>query len=330
MRRREFIVMIACATTASQLYVAHRAASQQSGKVPRVGIFTPAASENSPSIAAFRKAMRDLGYVEGQTVWTDLRVANGDFTALPRLAGELVGIPVDVIVTDTTSATQAASAVTHTVPIVMAATGGNPIALGFAKSMARPGTNVTGSLLRSFELNPKRVELLKQAIPRIGLLAVLANPTSAIGPPGLRATEDAAKVLGIQVAPVEASTPEEVRTLRPDVLSDVDALIVLPEGMFWQNRALIVSLASASRKPAMYPEREYADVGGLIAYGANVPEHFRLAAVYVDRILRRANPADLPIDQSSKLDFVVNLRAAKDLGLTLSADFVSAASEVIE
>lgn len=274
--------------------------------------------------------MRDLGYVEGQNVRFDLRVANGDFTALPGLAAELVSIPVDVIVTDTTSASQAAFGATRTVPIVMAATGGDPVVLGFAKNMARPGGNVTGLLLRSFELNPKRLELLKQAFPRISRVAVLVNPTSAIGPPGLRDTENAAKVLGIHASAIAASTPAELHALKPTALSDIDGLIVPPDGMFWQNRKIIVTLAAAARAPAIYPEREYADDGGLIAYGANVPEHFRRAAGYVDRILRGANPGDLPIDQTSKLDFVVNLRTAQALGLSVSADFLSGAGEVIE
>ena len=327
MKRREFITLLGGAIASPS---ATRVAAQQATKVPRIGILTPAASEVSPTIEAFRKGMRGLGYIEGQTVQIDLRVANGDFSALPRLAAELVGIPVNVIVTDTTSATQAAFDATRTVPIVMAASSGDPVALGFVKNMAHPGGNVTGLLLRASELNPKRLELLQQAFPRIARVSVLVNPTSVIGPPGLRDTENAAKVLGIHASAIAASTPAELRALKPTALSDVHGLIVLPDGMFWQNRTIVVTLVAAARAPAIYPEREYADDGGLIAYGANVPEHFRQAAGYVDRILRGANPADLPIDQSSKLDFVVNLRTAQALGLTLLADFLSDAGEVIE
>ena len=326
MGRREFVTLLSGGALAWPL----AARAQQAAKVPVVGILTPAAGETSPTIEAFRRAMRDLGYVEGQTVRIDLRVAKGDFNALPRLAAELASIPADVIVTDTTSATQSAFGATRTIPIVMAATGGDPVALGLAKSMARPGANVTGLLLRSSELNPKRLELLKQAFAGISRVAVLVNPTSAIGPPGLQATQEAGKILGIEVSALEASTPAQLRALQPDALANPDGLMVLPDGMVWQNRAIIVSLAAAARKPAIYPEREYADDGGLITYGANVPEHFRLAAGYVDRILRGANPAELPIDQSTKLDFVVNLRAARALGLKVSADFLSGANEVIE
>jgi putative tryptophan/tyrosine transport system substrate-binding protein len=327
MMRRELIVLLGASIACS---FATPAAAQQAAKVPLIGILTPSADEASPPIAAFRRGMRDLGYVEGQTVRIVLSKANGDFTALPRLAAELAGIPVDVIVTDTTSATQAAFGATRTIPIVMGASGGDPVALGVAKSMARPGANVTGLLLRSSELNPKRLELLKQAVREISRVAVLFNPTSAIGPPGLQATQDAAKVLGIEISGVAVSTPAEVRALQPDAVANADGMMVLPDGMFWQNRAILVSLAAAARMPAIYPEREYADDGGLIAYGANVPEHFRLAAGYVDRILRGANPAELPIDQTTKLDFIVNLRTAKALGLAVSADFLSGAGEVIE
>jgi len=327
MRRRELIILLGGSIACS--FVAP-ARAQQAAKVPLVGILTPSANEASPQVEAFRRGMRDLGYTEGQTVKIVLRKADGDFTTLPRLAAELVSIPVDVIVTDTTSATEAAFGATRTIPIVMGATGGDPVALGLAKSMARPGGNVTGLLLRSSELNPKRLELLKQAVRGISRVAVLFNPTSAMGPPGLQATRDAAKILGIEVSAVAAATPAEVRALQPDAIASVDGLMVLPDGMVWQNRAMILALAAAARKPAIYPEREYADDGGLIAYGANVPEHFRLAAGYVDRILRGANPAELPIDQSTKLDFIVNLRTAKALGLSVSADFLSGAGEVIE
>jgi putative tryptophan/tyrosine transport system substrate-binding protein len=213
---------------------------------------------------------------------------------------------------------------------VMAASGGDPVALGFASAMARPGGNVTGMLFRSEELDAKRLQLLKLAFPGIVRVAILFDPMSAIGPSGLRATEGAAAALGIRVAPLVANTPDELRALGQASLSDVDGLIVTPDGMFWNNRATIVRLASAARIPAMYPEREYPDDGGLIAYGANVPDHFRQAAGYVGQILRGAKPGDLPINASSKFDFVVNLKTARALGLSLSPDFLSAANEVIE
>jgi putative tryptophan/tyrosine transport system substrate-binding protein len=212
----------------------------------------------------------------------------------------------------------------------MAASGGDPVALGFAASLNKPGGNVTGVLFLSIQLNPKRLELLKLAFPAITRVTALFNPTSAIGPPGQRATEQAAKLLGIAISPIGIGSPDELRGLRPATLAGSEGLIVPPDAMFWNNRATILALASSARIPALYSEREYADDGGLISYGANVPDHFRQAAGYVDRILRGDKPGDLPINASSKVDFVVNLRTARALGLTISPDFLSGANEVIE
>jgi putative tryptophan/tyrosine transport system substrate-binding protein len=325
-RRRQFITLLGGAAAAWPL----AARAQQTAKIPRVGILSPAGSEAAATLAAFRKGMRDLGYVEGQTIVLDFRLAKGNLDALPALAAELVRIPVDVIVTDGTSAAVDAFGATRTIPIVMAATGGDPVALGLATSIARPGGNVTGMLLRALELSGRRLQLLKDAVPTAARVTALFNPTSAIGPSSRRATEDAAKLLGIAITPLAVGHLEELHALEPAVLTGSDGLTVVNDAMFWNNRAKIIALASAARVPAIYPEREYADDGGLIAYGANVPDHFRQAAGYVDRILRGAKPGDLPINQSSKLDFIVNLRTARALGLALSPDFVSTANEVIE
>jgi putative tryptophan/tyrosine transport system substrate-binding protein len=326
MTRREVIILLGGAVAAWPL----AARAQQTAKIPRVGILSPAGSEAAATLAAFRKGMRDLGYVEGQTIVLDFRLAKGNLDALPALAAELVRIPVDVIVTDGTSAAVDAFGATRTIPIVMAATGGDPVALGLATSIARPGGNVTGMLLRALELSGRRLQLLKDAVPTAARVTALFNPTSAIGPSSRRATEDAAKLLGIAITPLAVGHLEELHALEPAVLTGSDGLTVVNDAMFWNNRAKIIALASAARVPAIYPEREYADDGGLIAYGANVPDHFRQAAGYVDRILRGAKPGDLPINQSSKLDFIVNLRTARALGLALSPDFVSTANEVIE
>jgi putative tryptophan/tyrosine transport system substrate-binding protein len=326
MTRREVIILLGGAVAAWPL----AARAQQTAKIPRVGILSPAGSEAAATLAAFRKGMRDLGYVEGQTIVLDFRLAEGNLDALPALAAELVRIPVDVIVTDGTSAAVDAFGATRTIPIIMAATGGDPVALGLATSIARPGGNVTGMLLRAFELSGRRLQLLKDAVPTAARVTALFNPMSAIGPSSRRATEDAAKLLGIAITPLAVGHLEELHALEPAVLTGSDGLTVVNDAMFWNNRAKIIALASAARVPAIYPEREYADDGGLIAYGANVPDHFRQAAGYVDRILRGAKPGDLPINQSSKLDFIVNLRTARALGLALSPDFVSTANEVIE
>jgi ABC-type uncharacterized transport system substrate-binding protein len=255
--------------------------------------------------------------------------STGIMDALPALAAELVDVPVNVIVTDSTSGTLVAFAATHTIPIVMAASGGDPVALGLVKSLSRPGGNVTGTYFLA-GLSDKRLQLLKQAFPGAQTVTALSNPKSAISVSEMPKAEMAAARIGMRLVSLAASTPAELRALAPAVLSGSDGLLVIPDAMFWNNRATIIDLASKARVPAIYPEREYAEAGGLIAYGANVPEHFRQAASYVDRILRGANPGDLPLNASSKFDFVINLRTAGALGLTPAPDFISAADEVIE
>jgi putative ABC transport system substrate-binding protein len=323
-RRREFIALLG---GAAAWPLAARA--QQSAKVPRIGILSPAASETAATLTAFREGIRNLGYVEGQTIALDFRLSKGMMDALPALAAELVRIPVNVIVTDSTSGTLDAFAATRTIPIVMGASGGDPVALGLAKSLSRPGGNVTGTYFLS-GMSDKRLQLLKQAFPGVQKVAILANPKGAISVSEMPKAEIAAARIGIQLLSLAASTPAELRALGPTALSGSDGLLVMPDAIFWNNRATIIDLASKARVAAIYPEREYADDGGLIAYGANVPDHFRQAAGYVDRILRGTNPGDLPISASSKFDFIVNLRTARALGLTPSPDFISAADEVIE
>jgi putative ABC transport system substrate-binding protein len=303
--------------------------AQQPAKIPRVGILSPAASETAATLTAFREGIRDLGYIEGKTIALDFRLSKGDMDALPALAAELARIPVNVIVTDSTSATLAAFDATRTIPIVMGATGGDPVALGLAKSLSRPGGNVTGANFLT-GLSDKRLQLLKLAFPSVQRVAVLVNSKEVISASEMPKAEMAAAQVGVRLRPLAAYTPAELRALAPSALSGSDGLLVLPSAMFWNNRATIIGIAAMARVPAIYPEREYADDGGLIAYGPNVPEHFRQAAGYVDRILRGANPGDLPINVSSKFDFVVNLRTARALGLTPSPEFLSTADEVIE
>jgi len=324
MRRRHFIKLLG---GAAAWPLAARA--QQPAKVPRVGNLSPAASETAASLTAFREGIRDLGYIEGQTITLDFRLSKGIMDALPALAAELVRIPVNVIVTDSTSGTLAAFDATRRIPIVMGATSLDPVALGLAKSLSRPGGNVTGTQLLT-GLSQKRLQLLKQAFPGARTVAVLANPNNAISASEMSKAEMAAAQIGVRLLPLAASRPAELHALAPSALSGSDGFLVMPDAMFWNDRATIIGIASMARVPSIFPEREYADDGGLIAYGPNVPEHFRQAAGYVDRILRGADPGDLPINVSSQFDFVINLRTARTLGLSLSPDLISAANEVIE
>jgi ABC-type uncharacterized transport system substrate-binding protein len=323
-RRRELIAALGVA-----MVWPLAARAQQPAKVLRVGILSPAASETAATLAAFREGIRDLGYIEGKTIALDFRLSKGNMDALPALAAELARIPVNVIVTDTTSATLAAFDATRTIPIVMGATGGDPVALGLAKSLSRPGGNVTGTNFLT-GLSEKRLQLLKLAFPSVQRVAVLVNSKEAISATEMPKAEMAAARVGVRLRPLAANTPAELRALAPSALSGSDGLLVVPSAMFWHNRATIIGISSMARVPAIYPEREYADDGGLIAYGPNVSEHFRQAAGYVDRILRGADPGDLPINATSKFDFVVNLRIARALGLTPSPEFLSTADEVIE
>ncbi len=324
MRRREFIALLG-ATLAAPV----PARAQQSAKVPSVGILTPASTDATPIFAGLRRGLRDLGYIEGATIILDFRFAKGNLDVLPGLAAELVRAPVDLIVTDGNSAAQAALKATRTIPIVMGIAA-DALEMGLVTSTARPGGNITGMTLGRLELTGKRLQLLKQAFSDIKRAAVLLNPKSLITELSLRVTENAANALGMTISLLRAGDPNELRALEPARLSVVDGLVVIPDAMFWNNRSTIIELANAAHVPAVYPEREYADDGGLIAYGPNIPDSFRRAAGYVSRILRGAKPGDLPIDEASKFDFVVNLRTARALGFAISADFLSGADEVIE
>jgi len=328
-KRREFISLLGGAAAAGSITLVVPARAQQTGKVPRIGILTPAENDTTPIFEAFRKGLRDLGYVEGKTIVLDFRFAKGNNDALAGLAAELVRIPVDAMVVDSTSAIRAAMDATRTVPIVIGA-GGDPVHLGFVASISRPGGNVTGMTIRGETLSSKRLELLKQAFPRIASVTVLMNPKNVSTPLSLNATEEAARTLGIHVVPLATSTPRELQAINSADLTRSDALAVLPDAMFWNHRSTIIAVAQKARWPAIYPEREYADDGGVIAYGPSIPDSFRRAAAYVDRILRGTKPGDLPIDEPAKFDFIVNLRTARSLGFSISPDFLSAAGEVIE
>jgi putative ABC transport system substrate-binding protein len=240
-------------------------------------------------------------------------------------------LPVDLIVTDSGIATQIARQATRTIPIVAATAGADPVATGLAVSLAHPGGNVTG--FTGYEVGGKRLELLKEALPAVSRIAALWNP--ATGNPAtvspLKATEEAARVLGLQLRPVAVAAPDEITAgFEAAVGSGAEALVVLPDGMFWNERERIVGLAARHRLPAIYEEREYANDGGLLSYGRNVSENFRQAAGYVDKILKGAKPGDLPIQQPTRFELVVNLKTAQSLGLTIPPSILDRADEVIE
>lgn len=326
MNRRNFIAagVAALATMAEQSF------AQPAERIPRVGILTPAPNDRTPIFEAFKEGLHELGYVEGRNIVLEFRSDHGDASLLPQLAAELVALPVDVIVTDGAAEALAAGKATERIPIVMGA-GPDPVLLGLAASHSQPGGNFTGFTLMAFELNAKRLDLLRTAFPHSTAVAVLVNPANASSAAYLRELEGAAGAMGLRiVARIEAADTEALRALTPGVFAEAAGVTVIPDAMFWNHRQAIIALVNAARLPAMYPEREYADDGGLMAYGPSVPDNFRRAAGYVDRILKGAKPGDLPIQEPVKFDFVVNLKTARELGLTIPPATLAFADEVIE
>ena len=306
----------------------HASTQQPPAKIPRVGILTTADNERTPALDALRAGLRDLGYVEGRNIILEFRFAGGDLSRGSELVTELVALPVDVIVAE--GFTPDAVAATDLIPIV-SATLMDPVQRGFALSLARPGGNVTGFTLMHTELNGKRLELLRTAFPWVTAVSALVNPANPADKLAFEQTETAAQSLGLgKLRRVEADSAVALGALRPAALSGADAVIVLPDGVFYHYRRDVVALFNKAHLPAIYPERDYADDGGLMAYGANVADNFRRAADYVDRILKGAKPGDLPIQEPVKFDFVVNLKTAKELGLTIPPSILARADEVIE
>ena len=324
MRRRSVVI----GATALLIAPKQSAGQQAPAKIPRVGILIPGDTDNSPMIDAFRTGLHDLGYIEGRDIILEFRLAHGDYSLFPQLTAELVALPVDVIVPDggIRLVLKASGQVPVVIPTVF-----DPVGQGVAASLSRPGGNVTGFTLMSAELDAKRLELLRTAFPYVTAVTALVNTTNPYHKLPLEVVDGAAKSLGLGVVGrVEAASPAALRALRPEVFSGAGAVFVVGDGMFWNFRRDVVALLNEAHLPAIYPERDYADDGGLMAYGANVADNFRRAAGYVDRILKGAKPGDLPIQEPVKFDFVVNLKTAKALGLTIPPSILARADEVIE
>jgi ABC-type uncharacterized transport system substrate-binding protein len=306
------------------------AEAQPAGKVPRIGILTLASSASTPILQAFRVGLRELGYVESQNIALEFRFAHGKPETLASLAAELVRQDMDVIVADGGQAALAAKSATQRIPIVMGAVA-DPVKVGLVTSLARPGTNVTGLTLLSVELSSKRLQLLREAIPQASRVAVLWNPGNPAAKDYLEQTKGAARALGVELAPVETRSASDLdAALEAVAAARPSALISLADATLWNHRRRIVDFAARKRIPAMFPEREFADDGGLMAYGPNVPANFRRAAVYVDKILKGARPADLPVEEPTTFELVINLKTAKTLGLTIPPSLLQRADQVIE
>jgi putative ABC transport system substrate-binding protein len=282
--------------------------------------------------SSFQQALHELGWVEAKNIAFEWRFAEGKRDRLPALAAELVRLKVDLIVASGAIEIRAAQHATSTIPIVMAGTG-DPVRAGFVASLARPGGNITGVSNLQSELNSKRLELLTEAMPGVSRVAVLADPANPNTPAMVRETEQAARVLGVQLHLLEMTDPSRLESAFATITTArVDALLVLPLPAAWfdAHARRIVELVAHHHLPAIYPGRWFVGAGGLMSYARNTAEHFRRAATYVDRILKGAKPADLPVEQPTTFELVINLKTAQALGLTLPPTLLFQADEVIK
>jgi ABC-type uncharacterized transport system substrate-binding protein len=297
------------------LLVAPLRVKAQPPKVPRIG-FLRFASPQPRQFEAFSDGLRALGYIEGQTIAIEQRYAEGVRDRFPGLAAELVRLKVDLLVVD--GFPEAAKSVTGTIPVIFTLVG-DPVAQGLVASLARPGGNLTGLTLFATELAGKRLELLKAVVPMASRVAVLANPTNLGIPFMLRETEVAARTLGLQLQTFEVRTPSDLDDVFEALTrGGFKALVQVNDAMLFSQRARIVELAARRRVPAMYEGREFVEAGGLMSYGPNLAENFRRAATYVDKILKGAKPADLPVEQPTKFELVINFRTP-DMGVRIYA-----------
>jgi ABC-type uncharacterized transport system substrate-binding protein len=326
--RREFIGTIVCGLLAAPLV----AEGQPAGKAWKIGFLGPSPSGTGAHLVqAFRQGLGELGYVEGRNIAIEYRPTEpGNYERFRLLAAELIGLRVDVLVTSITQAALVAKKATTTIPIVMVNVD-DPVESGLIASLSRPGGNVTGFFRMSPELVGKSLAILKEAVPGASRIAVLANPSNALHSTMVRSGTDAARSLGVQLTIVEAKAADGLEhAFGAMVREQVSALLVLVDGMFFYNRARVGDLALRSRLPSMVPTSDYVQAGGLMSYAPNSADNYRRAATYVDKILKGAKPGDLPVEQPTKFELVINVKTAKALGLTIPPALLQRADQVIE
>ena len=309
------------------------AKAQPTGKVWHIGYLDQGSARQPASrryLEALRQGLRDLGWVEGRNIAIEVRYAEGKTDQLPALAAELVRLKVDLIVTRTTPAALAAKQATTTIPIVIGAAA-DPVGSGIVASLARPGGNITGWTHLGLELRAKYLELLKETTPKAHRFGVLWNPTNQVHRPSLKVIEAAAEQLRVELHLVGVQDPKELDSAFSVMVGRrVEALVVFPDGMFSAQAPLIIALAARTRLPTMYGDREFAEAGGLMAYGVNFADMNRHGASFVDKILKGAKPADLPVEQPTKFELVINLKTAQALQLTIPQSMLRRADQVIE
>jgi len=326
--RRAFLGTLAGSLLAAPL----GGGAQQPGRVPRIGwLGGPTRESAQPFVRAFQQGLRDLGWVEGQNIAIEWRFAGGRAERLPDLAAELVRLRVDLIVVPSAPPALAAKNATKTIPLVTVGSG-DPVGLGLVASLARPGGNITGlTATVGAEIAGKQLELLKETVPKVSRVAVLWNPATPGNALALREAEIAAQALGVGLQPLEARSLDDFDSAFAAMTRQrVGALLVLADVMFTTHRKELADLTAKRRLPAIYGQRQFVDDGGLISYGANILDNFRRAAGYVDKILKGAKPADLPVEQPTKFELVINLKTAKALGLTIPQSLLQRADEVIQ
>jgi len=311
------------------LTTAHVATAQQPTRVWRVGYLGGSLAANADRIEAFRRGLRELGYAEGKNIVIDWRDSEGKLDRLPAIAAELVRLKVETIITGGPVATRAAKEATNTIPVVMAQDS-DPVGNGFIASLARPGGNITGLATLAPELSGKRLELLKEVSPNLSRIAVIGTSTEPGNAQALKETGLAAEALAVKLQSLDVRDPKDIETIfQAASKGRADAILVLGGPVINSHRKRIVELAVKGRLAAMYYAAEWVVDGGLMTYGVNFPDLFRRAATYVDKILKGTKPADLPVEQPIKFEFIVNLKAAKQIGLTIPPNVLVRADRVI-
>ena len=328
-----FITVLIALLAVAVLVVPLAGEAQQAASLPRIG-FLSASSLSDPRtprlFGAFRQGLRELGYVEGQNIAIEFRWAEGKYDRLPGLAAELVRLKVNVIVTTGTPAIQAAKQATETIPIVMVAAI-DPVATGFVASLARPGGNITGMSFMMLELVGKQLEMLKEIVPKVSRMALLGNPVNPGNAQQVRHAQDTARALGVRLQPLEARNPSEIDSAFTEMTrKQAGAVIVLVDSMLLVHRTRIADHAARRRLPTVSGMSDDAEAGGLLAYGPSISDRFRRAATYVDKILKGAKAADLPVQQPTTFELVINLKTAKALGLTIPQALLQRADHVIQ
>jgi putative ABC transport system substrate-binding protein len=326
MRRRELLALLG--GTAVWPFTAH---AQQAGKVWRIGfLFGPSYQPNPPQYAGFVQGMHELGYVEGKDFASELRFAEGQYERFPDLAAELVRLKVDILFSGLSPAVHALQQATRTIPIVFASVT-DPVGQGFVASLAHPGGNTTGAAGSFDDTSPKRLELLATVVPNPSRFGLLGNPDNSGYPPNLRGAQDAARKAGFVLLPIEARNPQDIENAFAAFARErVQAVMVEADGLFFGQRQRIAQLALASRLPSICPQLEYVEAGGLMGYGENLAEFYRRGAAFVDKIIKGAKPADLPVEQPTRYHLVINRKTADALGLTIPPALYLFADEVIE